>query len=302
MKSATKAINVLKCFSPAERHLTAAAIAERVGIHRVTAYSFLDALVESGLLQKDEGRSTYSVGLSLFRAGMLYLHGNPMLEEAKEVATLLNELTEEVVVICVLENGLSTNIMRLESKHLLKLDYRLGYSFPAYANATGKVLLSELSDSELDTLYPFEMLEPVTNDTVGTKSALRMELQQIRERGFAIVKGQASQNVSAVSSGIRDYTGKYVGAIAIALPMMRGDDSKLKLLSGLVMLAAAEIGSRLGHEELSIRSLGVAGIRSWWANEIARADTSKQPSQYAHRPTIGWTTGQSPNDAIEVGP
>lgn len=272
VKSARKAIGILQCFNSSEFHLSASTIAKRVGIHRVTAYAFLDTLTEFGFLQKDEGKSTYSIGLSLFRTGMLYLHSNRMLEEAKEIATILNDLTEEVVVICVLENGLSTNVMRLESKHLLRLDYRLGYSFPAYSNATGKVLLSELTDTELDNLYPSEELEPVTSQTVRTKTALRQELQRIRESGFAIVKGQASPGVCAVSSGIRDYTGKLVGAIAIAVPTVRGDDAKLQLLSQLVRLGAYQISFRLGYDTPNANSLEVEEIRSWWKNAVQSAD------------------------------
>ncbi len=274
-KSARKAISILQCFNSSELHLSASAIAKRVGIHRVTAYTFLDTLTESGFLQKDEGKSTYSIGLSLFRTGMLYLHSNRMLEETKDIATILNDLTEEVVVVCVLENGLSTNVMRLESKHLLKLDYRLGYSFPAYSNATGKVLLSELTDAELDNLYPSEELEAVTSQTVRTKTALRQELQSIRESGFAIVKGQASPGVCAVSSGIRDYTGKLVGAIAIAVPTVRGDDGRLQLLSQLVRLGAYQISSRLGYDTPKGNGLEVEEIRSWWRNAVQSADNAE---------------------------
>jgi DNA-binding IclR family transcriptional regulator len=263
-QSVSKAIAILNSFTPQTPELSTAEVAQRLGIHRATAFRLLEMLAHAGLIEKSDRTGKYTVGPALYLLGSLYLASKDALREAEPVVKELNDLTGEVVTIGVYEKGYITLVIREESKHHIRLQYHIGSTFPAYVNATGKVSLAELPEGEIDRLYPGEKLPPFTDKTVPTKTALKAELAQIRKNGYVIVREQAREGVSSVGSIIRDCNGKPVAAMAIALPLIRVTEAKLNLFAQLVRLGAIAISTRLGFRNAEVPLLGLAEIRQWW--------------------------------------
>ena len=91
---------------------------------------------------------------------------------------------------------------------------------PAYASAMGKAFLSELSEAELESLYPEERLTPRTPKTIATKRELKLDLQQIRKTGVSFNPEGAHVGVEAAGSLIRNASGKAVAALSISVPYL----------------------------------------------------------------------------------
>ena len=79
-------------------------------------------------------------------------------------------------------------IASVESGQSLRVGNREGMVFPAHQVTGGLVLLAELSDEQLDTLYATERYIERPGERPDL-SALRKDLDQIRRQGFAVKHG-----------------------------------------------------------------------------------------------------------------
>lgn len=265
MRSVIRTISVLKCFSPSEPQLMAVNVAQKLGIPKPTIYRILACLTKAGLLAKKPGTSTYVVGPALYTLGSLYLSTTDLFQAAEPVIKTMNDLTAEVTNLAILDDkGYITMMMREESKHALRHVVHVGSTAPAYALALGKALLSELTDAEIDGLYPEEKLKPLTKKTVPTKTELKYELEQIRKSGVAFNFEQAYEGVEAVAAVIRNAVGKAIAATAIPVPIVRMNEVRRKKLASLMKMGAGLISYRLGYHDEAQLIYNIEDLLARW--------------------------------------
>lgn len=76
---------------------------------------------------------------------------------------------------------------------------------------------------------------------------LHRELEQVREQGYAINRGEWREQVVGVAAPIYDSRGLVVAALGISGPTERLDEDRLVQAGGTLMTAAAQISRRLGY-------------------------------------------------------
>jgi DNA-binding IclR family transcriptional regulator len=246
-KSLDKAIAVLKCFTPETPELKTSEVASKIGIHRVTAHRLLETLALANLLYKDSNRGVYTIGPELYALGSIYIENNDIYRSASPVVKKINELTGEVVAINVLDSrGDIMLLMREERQIGFHWGSHVSSTFPAYATAGGKALLSQLSDEEIDRLYPEEKLKQLTANTISNKTQLKRELKEIRKTGLAYTNEEYLDGIESVGSIICDATDRCVASLILAIPKI-GESKIHKLqLDKLIKLGANLISYRLG--------------------------------------------------------
>lgn len=264
IKSLVKAISVMKSFDPNNPELGVSDMAKRVGLSRPTANRILATLVWGGLLEQNARTGKYMIGSGLFNLGSLFLLTRDIVKVAEPVIKELNELTGEVVNVHIRDKGYSIIVLREESKHTFRFAHHVGSVFPAYAVAAGKALLSELTDAEIDCLYPQEKLMPLTPKTVALRTELKKELAQIRETGVAFNREQSRAGVESVASVIRDASGAVIAAMSIAAPVFTMNQVKRKQLTTMVRLGTSLISYQLGYRDAVNPVCNIEEIRAWW--------------------------------------
>jgi IclR family pca regulon transcriptional regulator len=88
--------------------------------------------------------------------------------------------------VAVLDDTDVVYVARATYRYLKRDFVTLGSRFPAHATSPGKVLLAALPDEELRKRYKDKTIEAFTPGTVATLKALRVELVEAREQGYAI--------------------------------------------------------------------------------------------------------------------
>jgi DNA-binding IclR family transcriptional regulator len=120
----------------------------------------------------------------------------------------------------------------------------VGAELPLHASALGKAMLAYSPEAIEDLLA--EPPPRLTSRTL-TPAALREELGEARERGFAREKDEAILGESSIASPIFDHSGHAVGAIGVV-----GDTDRImargaaRQLSSAVAEAARGISRELG--------------------------------------------------------
>ena len=94
----------------------------------------------------------------------------------------------------------------LRSKQQLRFFRGKGQSASIYAGASGKVLLSELNDYDLNILLKGLNLIPVGPKTITEKGLLLKELKKIKKQGYATSLGETFDGAVAIAVPIKNYT------------------------------------------------------------------------------------------------
>ena len=269
MRSLQRAVAVLKTFSLDEPEMSTIEITRRLGIPKTTAYRIVTYLSNVGLLDRNPATGKYMIGGELFSIASLYLNTTDFVKAAEPIVSVLNELSQEAVTVGTFDKGSVVYVIFRESPHVLNTNMRVGSVIPAHCSAIGRAFLAELSDEEIDDIYPEEELEMLTDKTVSTKTELKRILCRVKEAGVSFDSEGTYQGSGGFASVIREGNGVVAAALAIALPTVRMNTRKCEALSGLVQRGADLINYRLGYQESDVHVLNIQEIRSWWEQNKA---------------------------------
>jgi DNA-binding IclR family transcriptional regulator len=226
-----------------EGELSVSQAAERLGVARSTAHRLLQMLVYRDFAVPTEKR-TYRPGPVLELAA----HSRSRTARLRELALPhLHELVDvvgESANLVVRTGDQARFIASVECSQSLRVGTREGMVFPAHRVSAGLVMLSELSDDQLDALYsPDRYAE--RPDERPDPDQLRADLAKIRRNGFAVNDGLSERGVVAVGRGIRDTTGALIAGISVSLPSVRYDRRQLRSIVAALGFAARAIESDL---------------------------------------------------------
>jgi DNA-binding IclR family transcriptional regulator len=127
----------------------------------------------------------------------------------------------------------------------LSLDTYIGFSTAPHAAASGKVLLSEMSASEIEDVYRAQSLKTFGKNTITTLSQLLKELEEVRRQGYAIDNEEYYEGVRCVAAPVRA-SSKVVAAVSVTGSIFTLTMDRInKEIVGLVKDTAGRISSEL---------------------------------------------------------
>ena len=282
INSLLKSVFVLRCFTLKEPELGLADITRKAGMPKTTVHRILSTLAEAGLMERSVKTGRYRIGPGLYALGSLYLHTTDIISAAEPVVKALNELAGENMNLSIFNKGNVVFIMKEEAMYAFRFDRHIGSILPAYASSMGKAFLSELTEAELDSIYPSEKLQPITGKTITTKTQLKLELEQIRKTGISFDREEYTIGIAGFGAVIRNVSGKAVAAMCIALPAFKVHENSADRFITLVKLGVSLISYRLGYQGAIHTVHDIEEIRSWWKQSqlvpAAKVDSPFQDS------------------------
>jgi IclR family acetate operon transcriptional repressor len=220
IESVAKALQLLLEFQ--ERPAIRVADAGRaLGVARSTAHRLLAMLAHFGFVVQDEGTRAYRVGPSLVALGTAVTANEDIRSAVRPQLENLASMFGETVHVCTLRGVDVVFLSGIESSKALRAGNRSGTALPAHTTAGGKALLAALDDAAVRARYPHEGLPTLTPRTIDSRSALLQELQQIRERGFAVNNAESEPGLTALGCVVYSGSGDPRGAITMSGPEAR---------------------------------------------------------------------------------
>ncbi|QUH02921.1 IclR family transcriptional regulator [Saccharopolyspora erythraea] len=158
----------------------------------------------------------------------------------------LRQRTEETIHLTVPEEGKVVLIERLETSKPVRISMALGHALPLHASANGKAVLANSGQEVLVRLLAGE-LPRYTDNTVTDPDRLQAELARVRERGYAVNRGEWRIDVGSVAAAVLEAPGKPVASLSVNIPMSRlaGDAEEVYGLA--VSEAAAKLSAMHGR-------------------------------------------------------
>jgi DNA-binding IclR family transcriptional regulator len=245
IQSVDRAARILKVLASGPRRLGVSEIADRLDLTRPTVHGLLQTLQAHGFVEQDRDSDKYQLGAGLLQLGNSYLDLNELRSRSLVHAERLAVRADAAVRVGVM-HGATVVIVH----HVFRPDSTLqilevGAELPLHASALGKAMLAYAPEYAIEDLLA-EPLPRLTSRTLAP-AALREQLRDVHEHGFAREKDEAILGESSIASPIFDHSGHAVGAIGIV-----GDTDRVmprgapRQLSAAVTEAARGISRELG--------------------------------------------------------
>jgi len=242
-----KGLRLLEELAESTDGLTAVELAERIGVHKTSAYRYINSLLEMGYVQGDSD-SRYHLGNKILELGSQKLRRMPLRETAHPFLVQLSTDTQMTVHLCVLDRYDVIYIDKIESHRTLPIMSRIGSRAPAYCTGVGKALLSGLPADQVVSMLQGNILEKRTATTITDPMQLLEELKATAERGYAIDDGEHEEGIKCFAAPIKGYGGDVVGAISITgLKREFAAPNDAEELIAAVSKATTEISRALGY-------------------------------------------------------
>jgi IclR family pca regulon transcriptional regulator len=250
-QSLERGLAILGCFTPERRILGIADIADELGMSRSTTHRYVITLVALGYLEQGASRK-YHLGLGVTNLGMAALNATGLREHAHPYVEELRRRVAYSVSLSVLDG---TEIIyvdyaaaRRRGKSKVDLDLGTGSRLPAYCTAMGKVLVAYLPENEQRELIADTVLTRRGPNTITSKRALRVELEHVREEGFAVDEQELIAGWHAIAAPIRNESRDVIAAIDMVAPIATISlEEFVEHLGPHLISTADRIAARLGY-------------------------------------------------------
>ncbi len=245
-----RAVAALHALARSSEGLTLSALARELGEPKSTLHGVLVTLVESGLLVRDEASKRYRLGPHVLALAGAYARQSDLLRAFTDVARPLARELGETIQLAILQGRDVLYIGKQEGTQWVRLASEVGTRLPAHATSLGKCLLAWLPSDELERLLAAGPLPALTPRTITDPDRLRAELAQVRERGYAIDRGETLPDVWCFGAPVRDAQGTVVAALSISVPVTRIAPERIDGLIAAARQAATELSLRLGYRDM----------------------------------------------------
>jgi DNA-binding IclR family transcriptional regulator len=244
-KTFNKGLAVIEALSRCDKPCGITQLAAQLKLTKSNVHRLLQTLAAGGYVRNVGDTGSYELTLKLWELGSKVRSRLDIADVSGPFLKVLGDKTSEAVHLSVLSGAEVIYIDKVESPKPIRAYSMIGGRAPAYCVATGKAMLAFSSSKQLD-----ELRSPLTRHSVNTITArakLDRELQQVRELGYAINRGEWREDVWGVGAPIFDQTGNVIAAVGISGPSSRLKLTVLKRYAPLVMNAAKQISKQLGY-------------------------------------------------------
>jgi len=262
-KSAKRVLDIFELLACFPEGLTFTEIQERLGFPKSSLSALLQVLASRSYVETDSA-NRYTLGMRLMELSNVHLGTRDLIEVVEPTMRIIRDLTGETVNLATLDGGDVVFLHKKLAASALRYDTAVGSRMPAYLTSVGKAMISILSDNEIDALFSHDGLVTYTPNSLRTAYALKAELREIRQKGFATDHEEGLLGVCAVGSPIQDGSGRVVAGLSVAYPKTRGSDEIERKLAEIVKAGARIVSAKLGHAS-GDQALSSDSLKDIWA-------------------------------------
>lgn len=222
--------------------LSLSALARELGLARGTLHRICSVLVERYWVVRDEsGRFHPGIRAVSLAAQMTEL---PIVTAFRSVAVDLLTRHDETVCLAVLDGDDAVFIAVEETSHAVRLVTRVGSRSPAFASASGRVILAGRPPTHIEAGFGGRSLVTPTGRRLNGVAELRAILDDVRQNGYSENHDDTAIGLYAMAVPVRKETGVILAALTVCILTSRmSDDRRVRVVAD--MLDAGEHLSQL---------------------------------------------------------
>jgi len=251
--SLNRAIDILEYIANANEGMTLDSISNALAVPKSSICPLLNTLEKRKYLHKSNNK-VYTLGIKNFEIGSKYIENGDLSSRIRYILDKISTEAMNTVHFGILDGTDVVYLYKVEGKNPIKMSSSIGKRLPAHATALGKALLSQYSDNELKQIYPNEILEKRTVNTISSREELIRQINKVRITNFSYEIEESTENIKCLSCPIRNRNG-VIASISISIPILKSED-RFDLYEGIIKSGAKEL------EELLYNANFINGVIS----------------------------------------
>jgi IclR family transcriptional regulator, pca regulon regulatory protein len=243
--SLARGLSVIEAFQTQTEGATVGDIAARTGLSRAAVRRLLITLELLGYASHNG--PVYRLSSRVLRLGFSFLSSNSLSTLAAPILEEIAAALDESSSLSILEADEIVYVARSATRRVMSVGLSIGSRLPAYCTSMGRVLLAGLPPQELAAYLKRVQLKPLTPNTISNKRALTVELNRVREQGYALVDQELELGLRSLAVPVRTRAGKVVAAMntGVHAARVRPDDLRKRMLP-ILREGAARLAIALG--------------------------------------------------------
>lgn len=243
-ESLARGLAVARAFDRQSPKMRVSDVAAKTGLSRAAARRYLMTLRELGYIGSD-GDWFYPMP-RILELGYSFISAARLEDFVEPILKRLSDATGLAAHFAVFDNNETLCLGSVFTPKMFGFFIAIGARHPAYAGSMGKVLLSGLSDAQLDAYLATIPRAAHTAETVTSAAALRREVLAARKAGYAVNRGELNTGVVGVAVPVRNRDGAIAAVVNLNwISVSPVKPAEIKRLLGPLREAAHQIEMRL---------------------------------------------------------
>lgn len=228
-----KGLAIIEAFGQVRGTATLTQLAELTGHSKASVRRSLFTLCRLGYAVQN-GRQ-FQLAARTLRLGQAFIVSDPLTRIAQPILDALAERTKESASIAVLDSQDTVFVARATHRRSLSAGLGVGTRLPAYASATGRVLLAG-QPREWVRFMLNRMARPLfTPRTLTTVNKVVQQIDIAQRQGYSLCDQELEVGLRSIAVPIRNAAGQIIAAMSLAVSTSRMDANAIveKLLPEL---------------------------------------------------------------------
>ncbi len=244
-----RTLSILETVAHSTNGLTNSDISRRLKIPKSSASYILRVLEKRGYLLRETNSGKYRIGLKLMSLTREVSTHLDVREVARPIMEDFVKRTSLSTHLAVLDNGRAVYVEKVENPNsFIKMDIWVGHRLPVHSTAIGKILVSQMTETEILAILELRGMEKKTPKTITNQKKFLKELENVKTYGFAVDNEENSFDVRCVASPVYDSQGKIIAALGTSDTIIRLDEAHLPKIVEMVKNSAEKISKIFGYE------------------------------------------------------
>ena len=219
MAGLAKGLAIIEAFGASREFLTVSMAATIAEVSRASARRCLLTLTELGYLVKSGPQ--FRPTPRMVRLGAAYFETAPLPQLAQAHLDRARDEIGESTALAVLEQGHAMFIARAEAERIVSSVAKIGRRLPAFACATGRVLLSSWTEEEIDIYLMAANATSSTPATVTDGAELKARIHQAAKDQMAYTDEELEEGMVSIAVPVKNHSGQIVAAMSVSASSAR---------------------------------------------------------------------------------
>lgn len=250
-----RAFLLLDVIADSTRPMNLKEIAERSQLNASTCLRLLRTMERNHYVVRLPDTGLYRLGAKILTLAYALESQLDIRTVARPILQALSLAVGESAGLIIRQGNEGIVIERAAGPNALRHVTAIGYRGPLYCTSAGKALLAWCEPEWRDRYLRTEDFPALTPATITSPAALEIELERIREVGYATDFGEREEGLVAFAAPIRDAADHVVAVIGVSGPAERMADDIVPEVIRKLLHGAEEVSLQLGWNPQPAREL-----------------------------------------------
>lgn len=241
-----RAFEILECLHQAKKPLRPNEIALAINAPKSTTYDVVGLMLSRGILDRADGEGRVFLGRRLYLFGLSHLTHFDVMRLAAEFLDHLSEVTGQTAQFCLLDNRKYVVAQMKEGERHFRISSDVGEPVPLPWTASGRVLVSHMSDAEILKLIPAGDFDLPDGARLSERAFLK-EVAEARREGFFSCDGAGGRFTHCFAAAVYDEHRHCIATLCLLTPREEGLQEHRRYKAALIE-AARQMTTRIGGE------------------------------------------------------